>query len=987
MEKRKGEKKLYYHGLTEQKKLDMSKLKYLSVLISVIGVALLLVAAQGAQAPLMKVSDVYGNYLMNYAVVRVNGTVTGVPRVSDTGGKLGLTFSVSDGSGTIDVRVYSPLADKMIKEGLVPFPGDNITAEVQLRVRETYTYAMLNYLGGLKFNSKLYEEKPKLVGFLNESMANTYVAVKGIVTEFSNVSSGYLLTLDTGKARVTVLIPRVLLVFNNVSTKVGDTVYAPGIVYLYRGSSPEIIVRNLTDLKITPIEEAPEVPLAEAGLHAGEVIAVSGKLAGISYENGHYALLLTDGTNYLTALMPREVLAKLNPFEAADGSTLKVAGKMGSDGRLVGAYLEVIQPVKTEFKPIGVLTTDMRGSIVAVKGNIDEVDRVGSNLKLVIDDTTGKLDVFIPSATLAELSNKTKENLRKGLGVEVAGYLEEYRGAVEIVVYTKDGIKALGKPISPGEIQLPKVTAGELGEHVGQLVDFTGSLDGLTYENHTYYLVVDGVMASLPREAVMKLNPLEAGTGSQVTVRGVVKSAKLVKGWNLTIEVPVPPVPLRPDEITPDMEGKLVLVAGRVTDVANLSGNLKVSLGPLPVFIPRATAENLSYVPKKGDIAEIGGYVELYRGSPEVVVFNPAAAEKMQVSGPVEGTVSDLENAVQPLLLTVTWDALSYQKPDYLLTVHDHTGSVTLTIDRSLLPNPAKAGTGSELKVVADPLSGSITSLNVTKAVPAKLVKTGSVSLDMEGKTVAVNGTAVKVVNIGKNLKLTVDDGSGAVTVFIPSANVSVKEGQTVYAAGYVEDYRGSPEIVVCNADAVEVYEETGSTGEITVSELSSASGTVNLTVTWDALSYEKGTYYMAVHDSTGSTKLKVPRSALPSAFEAGTGSELKIAYDADKGEVVSITVLNAVPAQKYATGKVSDSLIGETVAVEGTIKDVYTGRSFVKLTIDDGSGELVIFMPKAVAGNLTFEKGQRISVAGYVSEYKGTVEVIPYNPKDIEVR
>ena len=143
----------------------------------------------------------------------------------------------------------------------------------------------------------------------------------------------------------------------------------------------------------------------------------------------------------------------------------------------------------------------------------------------------------------------------------------------------------------------------------------------------------------------------------------------------------------------------------------------------------------------------------------------------------------------------------------------------------------------------------------------------------------------------------------------------------------------------------------------------------------------------MAVHDSTGSAKLKVPRSALPSAFEAGTGSELKIAYDADKGEVVSITVLKAVPAQKYATGKVSDSLIGETVAVEGTIKDVYTGRSFVKLTIDDGSGELVIFIPKAVAGDLTFEKGQRVSVAGYVSEYKGTVEVIPYNPKDIEVR
>ncbi|MEO2151410.1 MAG: DNA-binding protein, partial [Thermococcus sp.] len=75
MTEKEGEKKLYYHGLKEQKKLDVSRLKYFSLLRSIRGVAILLVAAQGAQAPLVKVSDVYGNYLMNYAVVRINGTV------------------------------------------------------------------------------------------------------------------------------------------------------------------------------------------------------------------------------------------------------------------------------------------------------------------------------------------------------------------------------------------------------------------------------------------------------------------------------------------------------------------------------------------------------------------------------------------------------------------------------------------------------------------------------------------------------------------------------------------------------------------------------------------------------------------------------------------------------------------------------------------------------------------------------------------------
>ncbi|KUH33333.1 hypothetical protein APY94_06240 [Thermococcus celericrescens] len=991
MSGKKGEKKLYYHGLKEQKKLNVSRLKYLSILLSVIGVAVLLVAAQSAQAPLVRVSDVYGNYLMNYAVVRINGTVVTVPYVSQTGGKLGLTFTVDDGTGQIDVRVYSPLADEMIRKGLVPFPGDEVTAEVQLRVRETYTYSMLQYLDGLNFRSKLYSDNPPIVKSLNANMSGSYVAVEGIVTEFSNVSSGYLMTVDTGDSLVSVLVPRVLLVFNNLSVKVGDTLYAPGIVYLYKGTSPEIVVRNITRLSVTPIEEAPVVPIGEAPNYPGMVMAVEGTLAGITYENGRYVLTLTDGEDYLDALVPRDILPNLNPFNASSESTVRVAGRMGDDGRLVAAYLEVAKPMKMEFKPIGTLTLDMRGSIAAVRGNIEEVDRIGSNLKLVIDDGTGRLDVFIPSAALAELSNETMAQLKVGLGVEVAGYLEEYRGKLEVVVYTGGGIKALGEPLPPEEIELPKVTAARLADYEGQLVDFAGSIEGVTYANGTYYLTVDGVKASLPREALLNLNPLEVGTGSQVTVRGLVAGENLVKGENLTVEVPIAPIPLKPDEVTPEMEGQLVAVVGKVTDVANLSGNLKIVVGNLPVFVPRSTANELAYVPAKGDLVQIGGYVEIYRDEPEVVLFNPASIEKIEQAGPVEGTVSDLKTAMEPLLLTVTWDSIAYQKPDYALTFHDSTGSATLLAERSLLPNPLKAGTGSTLRVIADPLSGRITALNVTNARPSPLVRTGSVDLSMKGKTITVNGTVSSLFTLGSNLKLTVDDGSGGIAVFIPGgANLSVEKGQSVTLAGYVDEYDGEAEVIVYDLDAVVAAEKpsggTAGIGEVKVSELSAATGRVNLTVTWDGLSYEDG-YVMKVHDDTGSAELSVSRDVLPDLREAGTGSTLRITYNADSGEVVSITVVEAVPAEELRTGDVTLNLLGTTVVVEGTVVDVYTGSTFVKLTIDDGSGELVVFIPKSVAGDLTFSEGQTVRIAGYVAEYKGTVEVIPYRSDCIEVR
>ncbi|BAD86237.1 hypothetical protein TK2048 [Thermococcus kodakarensis KOD1] len=988
----KQEKKLYYHGLKEQKKIDVSKLKYLSLLLSVIGVAVLLVAAQSAQAPLMKVSDVTGNYMMNYAVVRLSGTISSVPYVSESGGKLSLTFTIDDGTGQMDVRVYSPLADEMVEKGVIPFPGDNVTAEVQLRVRETYTYAILQYLGGLEFNNKLYSESPKTVMELTENMSNTYVAVQGVVTEFSNVSSGYLLTVDTGVAPVTVLIPRVLLIKNNVSVKVGDTVYAPGIVYLYKGTSPEIVVRSLEQFNVTPIESAPLVPLAEAPGYVGMVMSVQGSLTGITYESGRYVLTLTDGTNYLEVLVPREVLANLNPFELASGSLIKAAGKMGDDGRLVGAYLGVIEAVKTEFLPIGVLTPDMKGTIVAVKANIEDVQNVGSNLKLVVSDGTGKIDVFIPSAALRELSNETLADLKEGLGVEVAGYLDEYRGSLEVVVYTGSGIKALGRPVGSSEVELPKVKASELGKYTGKLVDFVGSLQGLTYANGTYYLNVDSVTVSISRDVLMALNPLDAGEGSVLVIRGFVKDPNNLKGESLTVQAAVPPVQIKPEDVTSDMVGKVVAVAGRVTDVANLSGNLKITLGSLPVFVPRTTANELAYVPQEGDLVEIGGYVELYRDEPEIVVFHPEAIRKIGASGPVEGTVSDLKSATEPLLLTVTWDSLSYESGEYYLGIHDDTGSTTVTATKDLLPNPLEAATGSTLKLVVDPLSGSVTSLEIAKAVPPKLYQTGEVTLDMKGKVIALNATAVKVAAVGDNLKLTLDDGSGGIAVFIPNgAELSVDEGSVVYTAGYVEEYNGAPELVVYTTEAVKVEGApsqggTETTKEVTVSELSSATGQVNLTVVWDSLDYDNG-YYITVSDDTGSATLSISRELLPNPFEAGTGSRIEITYDADAKKVVSLTVIEAIPSETYKTGDVTLDMKGKTVIVEGTIKDVYEGRTFIKLTIDDGSGELVIFIPKSVGGDLTFSEGQTIRVGGYVTEYKGTVEVIPYTADAIEVR
>jgi DNA/RNA endonuclease YhcR with UshA esterase domain len=636
----KDEKKLYYHGLTEQKKLDVSKLKLLSLIIAVLGVAVVLIAAQSAQAPLAKVSDVYGNYLMNYAVVRVKGNVTAVPYVSNSGGKLSITFTVNDGSGNIDVRVYSPVAERMIKEGKIPMPGDRVEAEIQLRVRETYTYGMLQYLEGLKFISKDYSDQPEKVESLSADMAYKYVETSGIVESPNEVSSGLLFDVDTGSGKVSVLIPKVLYALGNApNITAGDQVTVAGIVYLYKGSSPEIVVRDLSAVKVSSPEQSGPVPLNELSKHVGETVTVQGTLETISYNAPSREYLVTisgDGTK-VTAVSSRETLSAINPLTAGSGSTVRAIGMVTDNGTLKVSRFDVITPVAPKIVKVSSLGEDDVGRIAVVEGNIVDTAQIGSNLKLTVSDRTGEIAVFIPAPALGELDETTKANLKKGLGVRIGGYVENYKGTLEIVPYTGKAILAYGEPVK---------------------------------------------------------TETSTSTGGQ-----------------------------------------------------NNTGTETVSLAEL---------------------------------------------------GSATGTVE----------LNVTWEDLYYSKPNYILLLKDSSGEANLTVPRSLIPNPLQAGTGSSLLIKYDADGKKVTAITVLNALPSPTVKTGDVTLDMKGKTVIVEGTVKRVYAGSTFFSITLNDGSGDLAIFIPKSvagDASFKEGEKLKVGGYVTEYKGKPEVVPYNADAIAV--------------------------------------------------------------------------------------------------------------------------------------------------------------------------------------
>ena len=87
------------------------------------------------------------------------------------------------------------------------------------------------------------------------------------------------------------------------------------------------------------------------------------------------------------------------------------------------------------------------------------------------------------------------------------------------------------------------------------------------------------------------------------------------------------------------------------------------------------------------------------------------------------------------------------------------------------------------------------------------------------------------------------------------------------------------------------------------------------------------------------------------------------------------------------ATGEVGEATEGLLVTTVGTItqgpqNDLPFG---FKLSIDDGTGELVIFVNVQTGIDLSgFAVGQRVSVTGFSGQFDDHYEVLPRSPEDL---
>jgi DNA/RNA endonuclease YhcR with UshA esterase domain len=396
------------------------------------------------------------------------------------------------------------------------------------------------------------------------------------------------------------------------------------------------------------------ISLSQLSDYVGKNVSLQASLEGIGYDStGHFYVLSVSGDGVTANVTAgRRVVESLNPLEAGTGSTIKVIGTV-EDGNTVRAQnISVITPVKPEVSEISSLSKDELGKIVVIKGNIESTKEIGSNLKLTVSDGTGEIAIFIPGSVVAELPNETMAGLKKGLGVEIGGYLDEYKGSLEIIPFTGLGIKAYGEP-------------------------------------------------------------LEIGTTTTSTTTTSTTSTTSTSAPEIT----------------------------------------------------NTTLAGLSSVSGKAGVK-------------------------------------------------ATWVLLSYQSSthSYVMLLNDSSGEANITVQRDLLPNPIEAGTGSELYLIVDPSSMTAINVTVTNPAPSPLIETANITEDLMGKTVVIEGQIDGFKTIGNNFKFLVVDGSGNVTVFIPSSvtadlpsdvKSALTDGAQVKIGGYVTEYKGTIEVVPYVAEGI----------------------------------------------------------------------------------------------------------------------------------------------------------------------------------------
>ncbi len=120
-------------GARIEKRMSVRFFRMGAILVGLVGLGLLWMMAARSEVPIIEIGGI--ERTMNFAFVRIAGTVMGEPRITREAGRVAsVSITVDDGTGEIAIRAYRAKAQELIEKDRLPRSGDKVIVGGSLQV-------------------------------------------------------------------------------------------------------------------------------------------------------------------------------------------------------------------------------------------------------------------------------------------------------------------------------------------------------------------------------------------------------------------------------------------------------------------------------------------------------------------------------------------------------------------------------------------------------------------------------------------------------------------------------------------------------------------------------------------------------------------------------------------------------------------------------------------------------------------------------------
>ncbi|MCK9223455.1 MAG: hypothetical protein M0R46_05505 [Candidatus Muirbacterium halophilum] len=463
-----------YCGAEVGKRMSIKVFRYGSVLLAIFGVLFLWLAAQNKEIEELDFAAITPT--MNFAFVKVSGTVIGDPRVyfNENGNVNSMNFTIANGKNEVRVMAYSAVAQSIIEERKLPAKGENVEIKGSLRVRDegdtlalyiqTSEHIMIEGSGPVK--TKDFWE-------ITKEEEGKHIDIKAYIVDIkkndNKAPGSIVISSESGKTTSLTVWNTVidgLRMMHKDKLVRGAEFEARVTVNVYKDRM-QLMLRNSTDLTLTgkfgkDIGLSTKVKGEITKDDLGKDVVISGvvsEIFNINTKNGKVMkkLLFNYGFGEIDIMLYQEVHENFKS-EIVEGNKLEINGAVKEyNGKLqiIPAKTENVKflgvtdiPVKEKYNNIQIkdqeITEEFLNKYIDVTGKVYSRENLKGNMKYkFIYGSNKQIILFIKKGAVNYMQEL--ENLADGTKIKITGKVTVFKNELEIILEHSKNIQILGE--------------------------------------------------------------------------------------------------------------------------------------------------------------------------------------------------------------------------------------------------------------------------------------------------------------------------------------------------------------------------------------------------------------------------------------------------------------------------------------------------------------------------------------------------------------